>query len=425
MIISARLSLLSLIAAGLLVGATPGLGQAGAMPHHPIAHKIVKKSGNKPGKAAPVPPPAPVGPPPVAPLAFANTPAPPELPNSPSYILIDDQTGAVIAEKSPNTPWPPASLTKLMTAYLTYQAIAHGTIKLDQAVPVSVTAWHTGGSRMFISPSMHPTVDQLLHGLIIDSGNDAAVALAQAVAGNRSAFVGLMNHAAAQLQMTGTHYTNVDGLPDPDLHTTATDLGILSRAIIAKYPQFLKISAEKHYTFDKIRQRSWNPVLFRDKTVDGLKTGRTKAAGRCIDATALRNGRRLIAIVLGGPSFKASTNDIEALLDYGYQFYADQTIVSAGKILATAQAPTLEPASFPVGAAKSLVMTLPVNAQSVLKTNVALNGPFKGAIAQGAVVGTITVSANGKTIATVPAVALAAAKPAGFFTMLMRRLHHL
>ena len=422
--IAARFALGSVITAALLTGGAPGFGYAHGVVHRANAQKAgAKQAGaQKVGKPVPV---VPVGPPPVAPLAFANTPAPPELPNSPSYILIDDQTGAVIAAKSPNTPWPPASLTKLMTAYLTYQAIAHGTVKLDQKVPVSVTAWHTGGSRMFISPSMHPTIDQLLHGLIIDSGNDAAVALAQAVAGNRSAFVGLMNHAAAQLHMTGTHYTNVDGLPNPQLHTTATDLGILSRAIIAKYPQFLTISKEKHFTFDKIRQRSWNPVLFVDKTVDGLKTGRTKAAGRCIDATALRNGRRLIAVVLGGPSFKASTKDIEALLDYGYQFYANQTVSQAGKLLMTAAAPKLDPARVPVGAAKSLVLTLPVGAQSLLKTAVTLNAPLTDAVAKGAVVGTVTISANGKVIATEPAVALAGAKRAGFFTMMMRRLHHL
>ncbi|MGC9271300.1 D-alanyl-D-alanine carboxypeptidase family protein [Acidiphilium sp.] len=364
----------------------------------------------------------PAGPPPTAPLAVAGMAAPPLLPAQAAYVLMDAETGAVIAEKSPNLAWPPASLTKLMTAYLVYQAIAHGTLKLDQTVPVSDAAWHTGGSRMFISPGMTVTVDQLLHGLIIDSGNDAAVALAQAVAGSRASFVGLMNHEAAALHLTGTHYVNVDGLPDPTLRTTALDVALLSRAIVTKYPAYLKISVHKHYTFDKIRQRSWNPVLFRDPTVDGLKTGRTNEAGHCIDATSVRNNRRLIAVVLGGPSWVTSTNDIEALLDYGYQFYTDATVVSAGRIVGSMPVPDDQVTSIPVAAAHDVVMTVPTIAAKNFKTVVTYDTPPKTAIAKGATVGTITVSAEGKVIASVPAVAMASDQPAGFITRMERAL---
>ena len=404
-----RLSLLALAlltATSYAAGRTPAPGKSAA--HIPAA--------------AATAPPQDAGPAPAAPLAIPGVPMPPTLPQQAAYVLMDADTGAVIAAKAPDQLWPPASLTKLMTAYLTYQAVAHGSLKMDQSVPVSVSAWHTGGSRMFISPSMTVTVDQLLHGLIIDSGNDAAVALAQAVAGSRSGFVGLMNHEAKALGLKSTHYTNVDGLPNPDLRTTAMDVAKLSRDIVRTYPQFLKISVKKHFTFDKIRQRSWNPVLFHDPTVDGLKTGRTKEAGHCIDATALRNGRRLIAVVLGGPSWTVSTHDIEALLDYGYQFYANAKVAVAGQPAGTLKAPLYRTTAVAVGPAHSITMTIPALAAKTLKTSVALDPPPAAGVRRGQTVGTITVSAGGKTLATVPAVALADDPPAGFVTRMMRKL---
>lgn len=369
--------------------------------------------------------PAPNQTPPTAPLAIPGVPMPPTLPQQSAYVLMDAQTGAVIAAKAPDQPWPPASLTKLMTAYLTYQAVARGTLKMDQTVPVSEAAWHTGGSRMFISPSMNVTVDQLLHGLIVDSGNDAAVALAEAVAGSQEGFVGLMNHEAKVLNLTGTHYTDVDGLPDPALRTTAMDVAKLSRDIILTYPQYLKISVDKTYTFDKITQRSWNPVLFHDASVDGLKTGRTDEAGHCIDATALRNGHRLIAVVLGGPTWTASTHDIEALLDYGYQFYTNATIAEAGKPAGVMPLPDYQHITLPVAAKRDVVMTIPVIAAKSLKATIAYDPAPKAGIAKGQTVGTITVTSNGRTIATVPAVALADDKPAGLLTRAIRRIKHM
>ena len=219
----------------------------------------------------------------------------------------------------------PASLTKLMTAHIVYQALHDGSLKLDQNVTITPEAWHAGGSRMFLSPNTQVTVDQLLHGLIIDSGNDAAVALAEQVAGTQDAFVQIMNKDAATLGLTNTNYTNVDGLPDPALHTSAMDVALLSRAILQDEPEILNISKMQSYTYDNITQQSWNPVLFRDPTVDGLKTGLTDESGHCIDVTAVRNGMRLIAVVTGGPSWHASTAAIESLLDYGQKFFTDAT----------------------------------------------------------------------------------------------------
>ncbi len=404
---------------GLCLAGSLAVLPAGAAARH--AQAAGRAKAHQAAPAAPVP----AGPPPVAPLALPGMPPPPALADEASYVLMDATTGTIIAAKAPDLRWPPASLAKLMTAYLIYQQLAHGSLKVDQEIPVSVTAWRTGGSRMFISPTTTVTVDQLLHGLIINSGNDATVALAQAAAGTRGAFVQMMNAAAAKLELAGTHYTNVTGLPDPDMYSTAMDVARLSRAFLAQYPAVLKISVHKHYTFDKIRQRSWNPVLFHDPTVDGLKTGRTTAAGHCIDATALRDGHRLIAVVLGGPNWSASTKAIEALLDYGYQFYTDATIAEAGRPVGSLTDAKYQPETVPVGAGRDVVATVPIASAKTLSTTVTLDAPAGRAIARGAVVGQVTVSANGKPIATVPAVALAPMQPAGFVTLLMRRARNL
>lgn len=395
-------------AAALSLIALPGLAAA---PHHHGTHHPAAGREVVPADAEPT-----------APLAVAGVPQPPLLPDVASYVLMDAKTGAVIAEKSPNLTWPPASLAKLMTAYLTYQAIGHGTLKLDQTVPVSVAAWRTGGSRMFIAPGMAVTVDQLLHGLVIDSGNDAAVALSQEVAGSQGAFVQMMNEAAAKLHLTGTHYANADGLPNPDLYTTAADVAKLSRAIIVTYPDYLKISVLKHYTFDKITQDSWNPALFRDPTVDGMKTGLTDKSGHCIDATAVRDGRRLIAVVLGGGSWNVSTNATEALLDYGYRYYTDATVLAAGRTIGTMAAPNWQNAKVPVAVAHDVVVTIPVLSAKSLTTTIRYDPPARTGIARGAKIGTVTVTSGGESIATAPVVAEIADPPAGFVTRIIRSL---
>ena len=380
--------------------------------------------GATPALAAlpPLPPVAPAAAPVLAPLARPDMPPPPELASQAAYVLMDADTGAILAEKAPTLRWPPASLAKLMAAYLTYQSIAHGTLKLDQSITVSTTAWRTGGSRMFISPSQPVTVNQLLHGMLIDSGNDATVALAQAVAGTQGSFVRMMNTAAGKLGLSGTEYTNPTGLPDPGMFTTAADVATLSRALLTADPQILHITAHKHYLFDKIRQRSWNPVLFHDPTVDGLKTGRTNAAGHCIDATALRGGRRLIAVVLGGPSWTVSTKAIEALLDYGYQFYTNRQVIAAGHKLGTLTDPRTQPTVIPVAAARDVTVTLAATAAQHLTTVLAVAPPATGGIARGAVVGQVTINAGGTPVAHSPVVALEAAPPAGFLTLLLRRV---
>ncbi|MHB1203090.1 MAG: D-alanyl-D-alanine carboxypeptidase family protein [Acidithiobacillus sp.] len=362
-------------------------------------------------------------------LADAGTPTPllpippaPGLPAIRSYVLMDYSTGQVIAAKSEHLKLPPASLTKLMTAYLTYQSLQGGTLTLNEQVPISNTAWKAGGSSMFVQPGLPVTVDQLLHGLLIDSGNDAAVALAEAVGGSQSGFVTLMNDAAQRLGLTDTHYSNVDGLPDPNLYTSAMDVALLSRAMLQQYPQITRITAEKSYTYNKITQRSWNPVLFRDPTADGLKTGLTDASGYCIDATALRNGRRLIAVVMDGPSWSGSTNAVEALLDYGYRFFVNHPVYRAGQKVGEITRTDLSPMHVPVGVAQAVLITVPKGRFSRVQTQLQLNPRLQAPVQKGQAVGVLAFRLDGKILKTVPAVALESASKANWFGRLFNKV---
>ncbi len=361
--------------------------------------------------------------------AHAVTPTPqlpippaPSLPNVASYVVLDYQTGQVVASKDPDLRRAPASLTKLMTAYLTYQAIAGGSLRLDESVPVTQTAWKTGGSRMFLQPQLPVTVDQLLHGLLIDSGNDAAVALAENVGGSQSAFVTLMNDAAARLQLHSTHYSNVDGLPDDNLYTTAADVSRLSRDLIQQYPQVLQITKLQSYTYNKITQRSWNPVLFRDPSVDGLKTGLTDASGHCIDATALRNGRRLIAVEMGAPSWSSGTDAIEALLNYGYRFYQNREVYPAGRQVGMASHTDWSPMQVPVKVAQAVVVTIPRNREGDIQTRVLWDPKVQPPFAQGAVLGQLELSIDGKVLRNVPVIATERVRKASWLDRLWHRV---
>jgi len=357
------------------------------------------------------------GPPPVpdSPAADKSTPTPPTLPGFTAYVLMDGTTGTVLAEAAPSLQLPPASLVKLMTAHITYQALHHGSLKPDQTVPVSPDAWRAGGSRMFIDPTSVVTVDQLLHGLIIDSGNDAAVALAEQIAGSQDAFVQLMTTQAANLGLTNTTYVNVTGLPDPALHTTAMDVAKLTQVILTQEPEILNISKQQSYTFNGITQASWNPVLQHDPTVDGLKTGLTKESGHCIDATAIRNGNRLIAVVMGGPTWHASTAAIESLLNYGEKFFTDVPLAKTGTQIDTLNSVDLDAGSVGVGAGQNVTLTLPIDAAKQITHSINYTADLSNGATKGETLGTITYTLEGKTIATVPAVALADAPAASQF----------
>ena len=368
--------------------------------------------------------PVPSGPPPVpdSPIADKSTPTPPVLPDITAYVLMDASTGAVLAEAAPHLQLPPASLTKLMTAHLVYQALHHGALKMDQVVPISVEAWHQQGSTMFIDPNSVVTVNQLLHGLIIDSGNDAAVALAEQVAGSTGAFVQMMNRTAKNLDLTDTNYTNVTGLPDPNLHTSAMDVAKLSRAILQDEPEILDISKQQSYTYNHITQASWNPVLKVDPTVDGLKTGLTKESGHCIDATAKRGDMRLIAVVTGGPTWHVSTAAVEALLDYGQRFFTDAQIATLGTQIGTLQSSDLNSGSVAVGPNQNVVVTLPTDEAKNVTNDITYNADLTKGVTKGEVLGSVSYSAGGKILATVPVVALADSPPATFMTKMKAKI---
>ena len=353
--------------------------------------------------------------------APALIPPAPALPVISSYVLMDFSSGQVLAEHNDRVHVAPASLTKLMTAYLTYQAVSGHTLSMTQPVTVTPTAWRTGGSRMFIEPGLPVNVNQLLNGLIVDSGNDAAVALSEAVAGSRTAFVTLMNAAAQQLNLQDTHYTNVNGLPDPDLYSSALDIARLSRALVRNYPQVLSISAKKFYTYNKIRQPTWNPVLFRDSTVDGLKTGLTDESGYCIDATAMRGGHRLIAVVLHGPSWRASTSAVEALLAYGAQFFSEHRYYGPDAAVTVIHNSALSPPLLPVGPGRVVSIATPRGEGPAVRVHWTLN-TLTPTVHAGQVVGQMDFTLHGRVVRSVPLLALQEARPAGTLAALWHRL---
>jgi serine-type D-Ala-D-Ala carboxypeptidase (penicillin-binding protein 5/6) len=345
--------------------------------------------------------------------AAAPTPPPPEL-DAGAYILVDHQSGDVIAQKNADQRMAPASLTKLMTAYIAFAALRDRRLKLDDPVTVSTAAWRTGGSRSFIKVGSQVPVIDLLKGMIVQSGNDATVALAQRVGGTRAGFVQLMNEYARRLGMKSTHYADVDGLPDPQHYTTARDLATLTNALLRDFPEYYYIFGLKDFTWNHIKQPNRNGLLWTDPTVDGLKTGHTEGAGYCLIASANRHGMRLVSVVLDAPKWHAREADSEALLNYGYNFFETEKV-------ATARAPVLKPRVYKsaagyaaVGAPGDLYVTLPRGQAARVATNAALtNTRLIAPLPAGSVVGELTVTdGSGRVLGREPLVTLAAV-PAG------------
>jgi len=261
-------------------------------------------------------------------------PPPPEL-KARSFILVDSNSGRVLAALDPDSRQEPASLTKLMSAYAVFHALSEGRIKLTDMVTISESAWRQEGSRMFIEVGKQVSVEDLVQGMIVQSGNDATVALAEHVAGTEATFVQMMNAYAKQLGMTGSHFTNAAGMPDPDHYMTARDSATLTRALINHYPDYYKWYSQKEYTWNGITQPNRNGLLWRDPTVDGVKTGHTESAGYCLITSAKRDGMRLVSVVLGTDSMRAREDASAALLGYGYNFFESKRIYGAGQPLTT------------------------------------------------------------------------------------------
>jgi D-alanyl-D-alanine carboxypeptidase (penicillin-binding protein 5/6) len=352
----------------------------------------------------PIPPPATGMPTPAAPMLGAN-----------SYILVDFNSGSVLVERNPDIPVAPASITKVMTSYIVFTELAAGNIKLDDLVNVSETAWRTGGSRMFIEPSMEVRLEQLVKGMIIQSGNDASVALAEHLAGTEDAFAGLMNHYATQLGMTNSHFMNATGLPHKDHYTTARDVAILSAALIADFPDFYSWYSEKEYSFNNIRQYNRNNLLWRDPAVDGLKTGHTQAAGYCLAASAKRDGMRLISVVMGSASESLRVSESQSLLSYGFRFFETVQVYKAGQELAQGKVWKGEVEQMRLGIRDDLFVTIPRGRYDDLDAKVEMRSDLIAPIAEGEVVGQISINLDDENILSRGLVALESINEAGFF----------
>ena len=342
-------------------------------------------------------------------------PSPPNL-NAKGYVLMDATTGTIIAEKNPNKKLPPASLTKLMTIYLISNAIKNGQISPNDKVHISKKAWQMGGSRMFVKVGSNVTVQELLQGIIVASGNDACVAMAQYISGNEKSFAQLMNQTAQYLGMKNTHYVDSTGLPRPGHVSTPYDLSLLTRAIINHFPQDYAWFKQKWLTYNNIKQPNRNRLLWRDPSVDGLKTGHTKAAGFCLISSALRNNMRLISVVMGTPTDAARAQESEALLNYGFRFYQTQQMYGANEVVSTPRVWLGKNKHVTMGVTQAVAVTLPRNAQQKLTKTITYNSKYLAApIIKGKTYGTVTLSNHGKILTQVPLVAFENDPQSGFW----------
>ena len=346
-------------------------------------------------------------------LAFAQLTPPPVAARA--WLLLDVGSGQVLTAENPDQRIEPASLTKLMTAYLAFAAVKGKTLTLDQTIPVSPKAWKVPGSKMFIEPQTPVTVKELLHGMIVQSGNDACVALAEAIAGSEEAFAQLMNKEAARLGMKNTHFENSTGLPHPSHLTTVRDLSILAAAIIRDFPEFYPIYSIKEYAYNKIKQPNRNRLLFIDPTVDGVKTGHTDAAGYCLISSAKRGPRRLLSIVLGAQSDGVRAQESLKLLNYGFQFYEAVQLYAKDQTVSSLKVWKGSEKMVKAGFTKDLILAVPTGYASRIKADLVSQQPLIAPVAAGQVVGTMKVSVDGKPFGDYPVVAIEAVPVAGIF----------
>jgi serine-type D-Ala-D-Ala carboxypeptidase (penicillin-binding protein 5/6) len=339
-------------------------------------------------------------PPPAAALPTVPIPSAPQV-DARAYILVDYQTDKILAAYNAAARMEPASLTKLMTAYIVFQELAAGKLKLEDMVTVSEHAWRSEGSRTFIELGKPVSVQDLILGMIVQSGNDATIALAERVAGTEDTFAQLMNSTAKRLNMIGTHFENSSGLPSPQHYTTARDMSLLAIAMIRDFPQYYKYYSIHEFEHNGIKQQNRNGLLEKDPSVDGLKTGHTDSAGFCLVTSAHRDGMRLVSVVLGSTSMKARENASAALLGYGYTFYDTKLIVKAGAVLATARVWKAAQSPVDLGIKDDLYLTLQ-RGQADVKTAVDVQPKLIAPLATDANVGTLRVFGAGQTLATLP-----------------------
>ncbi|RON78965.1 serine-type D-Ala-D-Ala carboxypeptidase, partial [Pseudomonas chlororaphis] len=352
----------------------------------------------------------------ITPAAWAVEvmPSPPQL-AAKSYVLMDASSGNVLVENNGDQRLPPASLTKLMTAYIATLEIRRGQIGENDPVTVSENAWRTGGSRMFIKVGSQVTVSDLLHGIIIQSGNDASVAVAEHIAGSEDAFADMMNKTAGDLGMSNSHFMNPTGLPNPEHYSSAHDMAVLARAIIHEDPAHYAIYSQKEFFWNGIKQPNRNLLLWRDKTVDGLKTGHTDEAGYCMVSSAVRDGMRLIAVVFGTNSEQARAAETQKLLTYGFRFFETQTFYQKGTELAQAPVWKGTTSQIKAGLAQDLTMTMPKGQLKKLAASMTMNPQLIAPIAKGDVIGKVEVKLDDKVVHSANLIALDAVDEGGIF----------
>jgi len=332
-----------------------------------------------------------------------------------AYVLLDALSGQTLVAQNADEPREPASLTKLMTAYVVFRALEDKELTPSQMVTVSQKAWKAEGSRMFIEPRKAVSVDELLRGEIVQSGNDAAIALAEAAAGSEDAFVERMNREAARLGMKNTHFVNATGLPSPRHVSTAADLARVSAAIVRDFPQYYPLYSLKEYRYNNITQPNRNRLLWTDPFVDGMKTGFTDAAGYCLVASARRGPRRLISVVLGAASDAGRAIESQKLLNYGFQFYDTVQLYQTGQPVSTLKVWKGAADSVPAGFVADQYITLPKGQAGKLKLTMEAVEPLIAPVASGQRVGVVKVTLEDKPMGEYPLMALAAVEPAGFF----------
>lgn len=339
-----------------------------------------------------------------------------------SYVLMDATSGQIIIEHNAYERLPPASLTKMMTAYIAEAEISSGNISMKDKVRISVKAWQMGGSRMFVREGTEVSVEDLLRGIVIQSGNDASVAMAEYIAGSEDAFADLMNQHASRMGLTDTHFVNATGWPADNHYSSAHDMAILAHHIIRDYPQHYGMYAEKSFTYNNITQQNRNLMLWRDDRVDGLKTGHTEEAGYCLVASAVDGDMRLISVVMGTDSEAARARETQKLMTYGFRFFETYKAYSEGDALTNVRVWMGTENELNLGPAEDLVLTIPRNSHDQLKAEMTVNPDVTAPISKGDEIGKVIIRLDGDVMLEKPLVALNDVEEAGIFKRLW---HHI
>ena len=349
-------------------------------------------------------------------------PSPPELAAT-AYLLVDADSAEVLVSHNVGQRLPPASLTKMMTSYIAASEIKRDVVGLSDPVKISVKAWRMGGSKMYIREGTQVSLKDLLKGVIIQSGNDASVSVAEHISGSEDAFADVMNQMAVLLDMKDTHFVNATGWPDEDHYTTAKDMATLAVALIRDYPAHYKMYSEKYFTYGNIRQPNRNSLLWRDNSVDGVKTGHTEAAGYCLVASAKRDGMRLVSVVMGARSEEARAAESQKLLTYGFRYFETMQLYKAQEVLSTVRVWGGQDETVRLGLVEGVVLTTPRGTREDLTATMDINSVIEAPLKVGQALGTLTITRPDAETLEVPIVALKSVDESGLFSSLLDTIH--